>query len=66
MSRHEGPLAGLDDAIDRVAAGSRTPGELASDAKPREHAIVRDEHGRLIHVRRHPDGRITGTLVGHE
>jgi hypothetical protein len=62
--KNDGPLAGLDSAIDRVAAGSRPP--VMSDAKPREHAIVRDEHGRLIHVRRHPDGRITGTLVGHE
>jgi hypothetical protein len=64
MSTHDRPLANLDDAIDRVAAGSRTP--VVSDVKPREHAIVRDEHGRLIHVRRHQDGRITGNLVGHE
>lgn len=63
MSAHDRPLAGLEGAIERIAAGSRAP--VISDVKPREQAIVRDEHGRMIHIRCYPDGTVTERLVSH-
>jgi hypothetical protein len=61
MTKYEGPLTGLDQAIERVI----TPAQKMSDARPPEHVIARNHRGQMVHYRRRSDGTFSEQVVSH-